>query len=192
MMDDLVTRTPREPYRMFTSRAEHRLLLRADNADARLTPWARELGLVEEQRWNSWKHRARQLDVIRAIFAADNEKISREARRQDTPLERIESMCRVETGCPDDPALLERVLTEVRYEGYIERQHRDVARQKREESVLIPSDLDPAGIQGLRNEARDALLRYRPDTLGQAGRIEGITPSDLTLLAIAIKRRSQR
>ena len=69
---------------------------------------------------------------------------------------------------------------------------RDVARQKREESVLIPSDLDPAGIQGLRNEARDALLRYRPDTLGQAGRIEGITPSDLTLLAIAIKRRSQR
>ena len=192
MMDDLVTRTPREPYRMFTSRAEHRLLLRADNADARLTPWARELGLVEEQRWNSWKHRARQLDVIRAIFAADNEKISREARRQDTPLERIESMCRVETGCPDDPALLERVLTEVRYEGYIERQHRDVARQKREESVLIPSDLDPAGIQGLRNEARDALLRYRPETLGQAGRIEGITPSDLTLVAIAIKRRSHR
>ena len=69
-----------------------------------------------------------------------------------------------------------RVLTEVRYEGYIERQHRDVARQKREESVSIPRDLDPAGIQGLRNEARDALLRYRPETLGQAGRIEGITP----------------
>ena len=119
-----------------------------------------------------------------------DERISREARRQDTPLDRIESICRLDPECPDAPGLLERVLTEVRYEGYIERQHRDVARQKREESVLIPSDLDPAAIQGLRNEARDALLRYRPGTLGQAGRIEGITPSDLTLVAIAIKRRS--
>ena len=190
MMDDLVTRTPREPYRMFTSRAEHRLLLRSDNADARLTPWAHARGLIEETRWEAWEQRECQLQVIRKIFAADNERISREARRQDTPLDRIESICRLDPECPDAPGLLERVLTEVRYEGYIERQHRDVARQKREESVLIPSDLDPAAIQGLRNEARDALLRYRPGTLGQAGRIEGITPSDLTLVAIAIKRRS--
>ena len=191
MMDDLVTRTPREPYRMFTSRAEHRLLLRSDNADARLTPWGHALGLIEPVRWEAWTRREQQLQVIRMIFAADNERISREARRQDTPLEDIETLCRQDAMCPDAPALLERVLTEVRYEGYIERQHRDVARQKREESVSIPDDLDPAGIQGLRNEARDALLRYRPGTLGQAGRIEGITPSDLTLVAIAIKRRSR-
>ncbi len=191
MMDDLVTRTPREPYRMFTSRAEHRLLLRADNADARLTPWAHAFGLIEDDRWEAWERREHALQVVRSIFAADNERISREARRQDTPLERIEAMCRAVPECPDGQGLLERVLTEVRYEGYIERQHRDVARQKREESVLIPSDLDPASIQGLRHEARDALLRYRPGTLGQAGRIEGITPSDLTLVAIAIKRRSR-
>ena len=191
MMDDLVTRTPREPYRMFTSRAEHRLLLRSDNADARLTPWGHALGLIEPVRWESWTRRERHLQVIRTIFAADNERISREARRQDTPLKEIEILCRHDAKCPDDPALLERVLTEVRYEGYIERQHRDVARQKREESVLIPADLEPAAIQGLRHEARDALLRYRPGTLGQAGRIEGITPSDLTLVAIAIKRRSR-
>ena len=191
MMDDLVTRTPREPYRMFTSRAEHRLLLRSDNADARLTPWGHALGLIEPVRWASWTRRERHLQVIRTIFAADNERISREARRQDTPLKDIETLCRHDAKCPEDPALLERVLTEVRYEGYIERQHRDVARQKREESVLIPADLDPAGIQGLRHEARDALLRYRPGTLGQAGRIEGVTPSDLTLVAIAIKRRSR-
>ncbi len=190
MMDDLVTRTPREPYRMFTSRAEHRLLLRSDNADARLTPWGRALGLIREDRWRAWEDRTRQLELIRKVFAADNERISREARRQDTPLDRIESLCRLDPGCPDAPALLERVLTEVRYEGYIERQHRDVARQKREESVLIPVDLDPREIQGLRHEARDALMRYRPGTLGQAGRIEGVTPSDLTLVAIAIKRRS--
>jgi len=191
MMDDLVTRTPREPYRMFTSRAEHRLLLRSDNADARLTPWGHALGLIEPDRWKAWARREQQLEMIRKIFAADNERISREARRQDTPLEDIERLCRHDAECPDEPALLERVLTEVRYEGYIERQHRDVARQKREESVLIPADLDPADIQGLRHEARDALLRYRPGTLGQAGRIEGITPSDLTLVAIAIKRRAR-
>jgi tRNA U34 5-carboxymethylaminomethyl modifying enzyme MnmG/GidA len=149
------------------------------------------LGLIEPTRWKAWARREQQLEMIRKIFAADNERISREARRQDTPLKDIERLCRHDAECPDEPALLERVLTEVRYEGYIERQHRDVARQKREESVLIPADLDPAGIQGLRHEARDALLRYRPGTLGQAGRIEGITPSDLTLVAIAIKRRSR-
>jgi tRNA uridine 5-carboxymethylaminomethyl modification enzyme len=191
MMDDLVTRTPREPYRMFTSRAEHRLLLRADNADERLTPWAHELGLIDEHRWNAWTARHAELGRLRALFERKTPgapTLADLARRQETSIPELSRLVEERGSIATEPPLVERVATELQYAGYIVRQRAEVRRQERNESTRIPVDLQPSVIQGLRNEARDALARYRPATLGQAARVEGITPADLTLIALAIRR----
>lgn len=193
MMDDLVTRTPREPYRMFTSRAEHRLLLRADNADERLTPWGREHGLVDAPRWAAWCEREVSLGKLRTLFerrVTGTPTLGEQARRQDSQLPDLVRQAESLAGRAVDPRLLERVVTEERYAGYIVRQQAEVRRQARNESTRIPAELDPSAIKGLRNEARDALGRYRPATLGQAARVEGITPADLTLIALSIRRNA--
>ena len=191
MMDDLVTRTPREPYRMFTSRAEHRLLLRADNADERLTPWAREHGLIDDLRWEAWTTRHAELGRLRALFDQKTPgapTLAELARRQETSIPELSSLAEARGAAPTQPPLVERIATELQYAGYIVRQRAEVRRQERNESTRIPVDLQPSSISGLRNEARDALTRYRPATLGQAARVEGITPADLTLIALAIRR----
>jgi tRNA uridine 5-carboxymethylaminomethyl modification enzyme len=194
MMDDLVTRTPREPYRMFTSRAEHRLLLRADNADERLTPWAREHGLVDDHRWAAWTARHAELERLRALFEHKTTGVptlADLARRQETSVPELSRLAEERGAVETETPLVERVATELQYAGYIVRQRAEVRRQERNESTRIPIDLQPAVIQGLRNEARDALSRYRPATLGQAARVEGITPADLTLIALAIRRHTR-
>ena len=211
MVDDLITRGTAEPYRMFTSRAEYRLLLREDNADLRLTPIGRELGLVDDARW--------------AVFEAKREAIAREQQRlRDTwarPAEvqnaeallggplareyRLEELLRR----PDvsytalsellpgfepvaDPQVAEQVEVQLKYAGYIERQREEIARQQRNEHAAVPADLDYSAVRGLSAEVQEKLAKTRPTTIGQASRIPGITPAAISLLLIYLKKNSHR
>jgi tRNA uridine 5-carboxymethylaminomethyl modification enzyme len=163
LVDDLLTQGAIEPYRMFTSRAEHRLLLREDNADARLTPVARELGLVDEARWEFF---SRKREAIAAGGAAT-----------------------------DDPRLAEQVAlaieVEAKYAGYIERQRAEIERLRRHEETRLPGWIDYASVPGLSNEARQRLLQWKPETLGQASRMPGITAATISILLVHLKKHAR-
>jgi tRNA uridine 5-carboxymethylaminomethyl modification enzyme len=180
MIDDLVTKPPTEPYRMFTSRAEHRLRLRNDNADERLTPLGREIGLVDETRWRMFTERrdavARGLEMLRDVGALEY------LRRSEVGWPRLCERFPAAAAMSSDIA--GGIEARVKYEGYIARQDREIERMAVMETKLIPASVDYASVSGLRNEAKQKLSRFTPRSLGQALRISGITPADVTVLAI--------
>ena len=213
LVDDLVTHGTTEPYRMFTSRAEYRLQLREDNADARLTPIGRELGLVDEARFTAYARKAEAVATeaarLKAIWATPGGALARELEagtgvvlsRECTALDlmkRPELGYAALVGLPllgpgvDDPAVAEQVEIGVKYAGYLDRQDEEIQRQRRHEDTAIPDDFDYAGLPGLSAELQGKLAAVRPETIGQAQRIPGMTPAAISLLLVQLARRKGR
>jgi tRNA uridine 5-carboxymethylaminomethyl modification enzyme len=217
LVDDLITRGVSEPYRMFTSRAEYRLLLREDNADLRLTPIGRELGVVSDERWRTLEQKRDavvtekqrlQSIVIRPqdvneddalILKSDSQKDYRAAdllRRPELSYRDVITLSKVGAGDWQKNLLDERISevelqleVQARYEGYIVRQQREIEKHAKQENLRLPADIDYAEVAGLSTEARQRLQSARPHTIGLASRLEGVTPSTVSLLLIHLKKR---
>ena len=213
LVDDLSTLGTKEPYRMFTSRAEYRLLLREDNADTRLTEKGRELGLVDDVRWKAFSEKKElvetELKRLKTQWINPNsinaEKINELLK---TPMQRestLEAMIRrpevtyetlmtVEGLGPaiSDPIAAEQVEINIKYQGYIDRQLDEIAKLKRHEDTLLPNDLDYSEIKGLSNEVIAKLNDLKPETIGQASRVSGITPAAISILLIYLKKSGVR
>jgi tRNA uridine 5-carboxymethylaminomethyl modification enzyme len=211
LVDDLVTLGTQEPYRMFTSRAEFRLLLREDNADLRLTEKGRELGLVDDLRWQAFcdkreaiekeQQRLRAHLVRPADLSAEqahdllNDELRRETRaldllsRPQLDYRKLMTIEDVGPGHPD-PKVAEQVEIQAKYAGYIDRQHLEIARTRESAGMQLPEDFDYARVHGLSTELREKFQQHRPSTVGQAARIPGVTPAAVSLLVIHLKRKS--
>jgi tRNA uridine 5-carboxymethylaminomethyl modification enzyme len=200
LIDDLISKGADEPYRMFTSRAEFRLHLRIDNADERLTPLGRELGLVGDDRWSAFERKRSQKDKIKALLdktraaslqtqtgvasAEDNPQLSVWLRRPESSISSISGWIEGQLGDELSHGVLATVETELKYAGYLAQQKRQVARLEDAEGRLIPADFIYSGIPGLSIEVRQKLERVRPETLGQAKRIPGVTPAAIAVLDV--------
>jgi tRNA uridine 5-carboxymethylaminomethyl modification enzyme len=199
LMDDLVTKTPVEPYRMFTSRAEHRLLLRADNSADRLTPLARELGLMDTDlgrvRAEVFEKRRTQIAALNKAIDATRisyEPLAKVLRTAEFSASKLRDAVRDHEalgGITLDDSIVDTVFAARRYEPYIEKARIEIERHAQLEHRRIPSDVDYNTFPALRTEARLALTRFKPATFGQAGRLEGLTPADVNLLAVLLKKR---
>jgi tRNA uridine 5-carboxymethylaminomethyl modification enzyme len=219
LVDDLVTRGAPEPYRMFTSRAEYRLSLREDNADLRLTALGREMGLVDDERWEFFTRKrdavagelarlatvlVRPGDVDAALLAKLGQPLSREAhalellRRPELAYDDLAGAAPADiaaAGWIGDEPLAEQVKLQVdvqaKYSGYLKRQSEEIERRTRHDDLALPADFDYGAVSGLSNEARQCLQAVRPQTLGQAARIPGLTPAAVSLLLVHLKKRDR-
>ncbi|MDD1640908.1 MAG: tRNA uridine-5-carboxymethylaminomethyl(34) synthesis enzyme MnmG, partial [Methylococcaceae bacterium] len=210
MIDDLITRGTQEPYRMFTSRAEYRLLLREDNADLRLTEKGRELGLVDDERWQAFETKRAAIsglqdDLKKQWVRADTEEsrqveevwgkpLLKEAslmellRRPEVDIQRLLSF--LEGGEAIAEQVGEQVEIQAKYAGYIVRQQTEIDKALRYDHLRLPDALDYTGVPGLSNEVSQKLKAQRPETLGQASRIPGMTPAAISLLLVYLKKKS--
>lgn len=209
LIDDLITSGTQEPYRMFTSRAEYRLLLREDNADLRLTEKGRELGLIDDARWHAFCRKRDSIaaeqerlrkhwvqadsDVAQQLTPLLGKAISREAnamellRRPEVDYHRL--MDKLELTAVDDNQVAEQIEIQAKYAGYIERQASEIERMRRNEALALPENLDYRGVSGLSSEVIQKLADSRPSTIGQAARISGVTPAAISLLLVHLKKR---
>ena len=210
LVDDLCTLGTKEPYRVFTSRAEYRLLLREDNADMRLTPIAHDLGLIDDTRWarfnekmeniekersrlkQTWAHvQMANLDELNAML---NSPLTREASGEDLirrPEMSYERLTQIAPFAPaiEDKEAAEQVEISIKYQGYIEHQYQEIERHKRHENTSIPAEFDYGKVESLSNEVRAKLMQHRPVTIGQASRISGITPAAISILLVNLKKQ---
>lgn len=210
LVDDLCTLGTKEPYRVFTSRAEYRLLLREDNADIRLTPTAHKLGLIDEARWtrfnqkmeNIEKERERLKQIWVHLQSSNLEEINsllsnplaREACGEDLirrPEVTYEKLTQIAPFAPaiEDKQAAEQVEIAIKYQGYIEHQYQEIERHKRHENTLIPAEFDYDKVESLSNEVRAKLMQHRPVSIGQASRISGITPAAISILLVSLKKQ---
>lgn len=213
LIDDLITHGTTEPYRMFTSRAEYRLQLREDNADARLTPVGREFGLVDDARWQRFADKRDQVEResarLQAIWATPGNQLGQAIERQlglnlsrETPVLdllkrpelRYQQLLQLDALQPgvQDPAVIEQIEIQVKYAGYLNRQQEEIERLQRNESTKIPAAFDYGAVRGLSAEVSQKLQRVRPETIGQAVRIPGVTPAAISLLLVHLRRQSSR
>ena len=211
LIDDLTTLGTQEPYRMFTSRAEHRLILREDNADLRLTAKGRELGLVSDEHWQTFSKKCERLELERQRvdkfwIRPDTETaknlnpllekpLVREYRLADLlrrPELTYEKLAQVtELGCDKvDPVIAEQIEIQLKYAGYIERQSAEIEKQKQQAATKLPDDLDYHKITGLSAEVCEKFQRIRPLNIEQAGRIPGVTPAAISVLLVYLKKRA--
>lgn len=209
LVDDLITCGTQEPYRMFTSRAEHRLLLREDNADLRLTPVGRELGLVDDARWQAFEQKreavARETQRLKDTLVRPKDLentagktlfadgIGREYRADELlkrPGVTYEGLMTLETLGPGEPdvAVAQQVEVQIKYAGYIERQTEEVEKARAQETTVLPTDIAYDQVDGLSNEVRQKLTEHRPHSIGQASRIPGVTPAAVSLLLVHLKK----
>jgi tRNA uridine 5-carboxymethylaminomethyl modification enzyme len=209
LVDDLITRGVSEPYRMFTSRAEYRLQLREDNADLRLTETGRKLGIVDDVRWQAFEQKraaiAREQERLRSSWVSPRNLPQADALRVlNKPLEHEYSLLEL-LRRPDvsyaslmslpnagpavgDQIVAQQVEVQAKYHGYIERQREEVERDQQYETLSLPGDIDYRLVRGLSIEAQQKLNQHKPQTVGQASRISGITPAAISLLLVHIKR----
>jgi tRNA uridine 5-carboxymethylaminomethyl modification enzyme len=210
LIDDLITSGTQEPYRMFTSRAEYRLLLREDNADLRLTPIGREMGIVDDDRWQAFEQKREAIEresqrlrdtwlrpgmvTAQVVESVLGQPLTRETRfsellkRPDVTYARLMTLPKAGEAIAD-PVVAEQVEIQAKYAGYIDRQRDEIQRHQRQEHTSLPDDIDYQQVRGLSKEVCQKLESFRPATIGQASRISGVTPAAISLLLVHLKKR---